>query len=207
MSRTWFFLSSIMIFLAAMAVVLGILTVSPAQAQCGDTPADSSCITCHETQGMDFVSGKGEWHAIHVRKDCCWSCHGGNTQAQSKDLAHVGMTANPLEDIYTDCYSCHPDDYPARRRAFAVVLGVTPSSGPTSTPVPAGHVVEHPIVILPPSVPNAPSSFPFSYWHWVGWPSLFSFPLVLGLSICIYAQHKERSCSSLKSIEKLNSWR
>jgi hypothetical protein len=140
-------------------VVLVILTVSSARAQCGDTPPDSSCITCHEYQGTDPVYGKGEWHDIHASKDCCWSCHGGNTRTQDKDLAHVGMTKNPLVDIYMDCHSCHPEDYPARAERFAIALGVTPGSSPTGTPVPAGLFVEHPIVVIPPSLPNASSAF------------------------------------------------
>lgn len=147
MWRKWFFLGSFIIFLAAMAV-LGSLTASPAQAQCADTPADSSCITCHEYQGVDPVYGKGEWHEIHARKDCCWNCHGGNTQAQDEDLAHVGMTVHPLQDIYTHCYSCHPEDYPKRAERFAAALGETLGSAPTSTAVAATLVVSHPIAIL-----------------------------------------------------------
>lgn len=59
MSRKWFFLGSFIIFLTAMAV-LGIFTASRAQAECGDPPTDSSCITCHEYLGADPVYGKGE---------------------------------------------------------------------------------------------------------------------------------------------------
>jgi len=177
MSRKWFFLGSFIIFLAAMAV-LGIITTTPAQAQCGDNPADSSCITCHETQGADPVFGKGEWHAIHARKDCCWNCHGGNTRAQDKDLAHVGMTAHPLQDIYTDCYSCHPVDYPERAKRFAVVLGVTPGSSPTATPLPVGPVAENPIVILPPSTTVAPT---LHFWI----PVLGGFTILLILMLAL----------------------
>jgi len=160
MSHKWFFIGSIIIFLAAMAV-LGSMTASPAQAQCGDITADSSCITCHEFQGADPVYGKGEWHEIHALKDCCWNCHGGNTKAQDEDLAHVGMTAHPLEDIYTDCQSCHPDDYPGRAERFSVVLGVTSGSAPTPTAVTVGPVESHPIVIFEtPSTATALSSWP-----------------------------------------------
>jgi hypothetical protein len=160
MSHKWFFLGSFISFLVALTV-LEILTASPAQAQCGDNPADSSCITCHEYQGADPVYGKGEWHEIHALKDCCWNCHGGNTKAQDKDLAHVGMTAHPLQDIYTDCHSCHPDDYPERAERFALALGVTPGSAPTPTVVTIGPVESHPIIILPsPSAPTASFSWP-----------------------------------------------
>jgi hypothetical protein len=157
-SRKLLFLVFLSISLLAL-FVLGVLNTSPAFAQCGDTPPDSSCITCHEYQGADPVYEKGEWHEIHASKDCCWSCHGGNTQTSDKDLAHVGMTENPLVDIYMDCHSCHPEDYPARAERFAVALDMTPGSSPTRTPAPAGLFMEHPIVILPPSVPNAPPAF------------------------------------------------
>jgi hypothetical protein len=157
-SRKWLFPVFLSSSLFAL-VVLVILSTSRALAQCGDKPPDSSCITCHEYQGTDPVYGKGEWHDIHASKDCCWSCHGGNTKAQDKDLAHSGMNNNPLEDIYMDCHSCHPEDYTTRAERFAVALGVTPGSSPTGTPVPAGSFVEHPIMILPPSVANAPPAF------------------------------------------------
>jgi hypothetical protein len=155
MSRKWFFLVAWGVFLVAAAVLVA---TSIAHAQCGDTPKDSSCITCHEYQQADPVYGKGEWHEIHASKDCCWSCHGGNTQAQDKDLAHVGMTTKPLQDIYTDCHSCHPDDYPERAQRFAVVLGVVPGSAPTPTAVAVALAEYNPIVILPPApVPVAPT--------------------------------------------------
>lgn len=160
MSRKWFFLGSLIVFLTVMAV-LGNLTASPVRAQCGDTPADSSCITCHEYQVADPIFGKGEWHAIHALKDCCWNCHGGNTKTQDKDLAHIGMISNPLQDIYKDCYSCHPDNYQALAEQFALDLGITPSSSPTVTPVPTGATVEHPISMVSSAVLNAPSAFPW----------------------------------------------
>jgi hypothetical protein len=160
MSRKWFFLGPFSIFMAVMAI-LGILTASTSQAQCVDIPADSSCITCHEYQGADSVYEKGEWHEIHSRKDCCWNCHGGNTQVKDKDLAHVGMTAHPLQDIYTDCHSCHPDDYPGRAERFSVALGVTPGSAPTPTAVTVGPEESHPIVtLLPLSAETAPFPWP-----------------------------------------------
>jgi hypothetical protein len=176
MSRKWFFLGSFIIFLTAMAV-LGIFTTSPAHAQCGDTPADSSCITCHEYHGADPVYGKGEWHEIHARKDCCWNCHGGNTQTQDKDLAHIGMTVNPLKDTYTDCHSCHPEDYPERAEGFALALGITPGSAPTPTAVDATPVESHPIIILPMETTTT-ASFP--------WPLAILGAGILGLFLTVF---------------------
>ena len=89
-----------------------------------------------------------------------------------KALAHQGMIANPLSDIYTDCHSCHPDDYQVRAEVFALELGITPSSIPTPTPVPAGKVMASPLVIFPSPISSQPSTFP--------WPAILG-----GLTIII----------------------
>jgi hypothetical protein len=96
-----------------------------AAAQCsGDQ--QSACCTCHaETHP---VATQGEWHIEHVGRDCCGYCHGGNTQTQDKDQAHVGVVRQPLADAYLSCHSCHPDDYRMRAAKFAVVLNVTSGS-------------------------------------------------------------------------------
>jgi hypothetical protein len=78
-----------------------------------------------------------------------------------KDLAHQDIIANPLSDIYTNCHSCHPDDYLVRAEVFAVELGITPSSISTPTPVPAGKVLASPLVILPSPISSQPSTFPW----------------------------------------------
>ncbi len=139
--------------LVILPVLFGILAVSPALAQCGDIPADSSCLTCHETQAVNPVVENGEWHKIHASKDCCWNCHGGNTQAQDKELAHAGMTTHPLSDIYTDCYSCHPNDFSERADRFAAALGVTAFSAPTVTPAPAEARIAHTMLVDQPAAP------------------------------------------------------
>ena len=139
MSRKWFFLGFSITFLVAM-VVLVILIASPVHAQCGE-PQPSSCTTCHAQE--DPVSGKGEWHIIHANKDICINCHGGNGSTMNKDLAHEGLMAHPLNDIYTDCHGCHPD-YDARAQIFASTLGVTPGSCATPTPVPISNTSSEP---------------------------------------------------------------
>ncbi len=139
MSRKWFHIGSLITFLVAL-VVLGILTASPVHAQCGVTQP-SSCTTCHAQE--DPVSGNGEWHIIHASKDICINCHGGNATTMNKDLAHESLVANPLNDIYTDCHSCHPD-YDARAQIFASTLGVTPGSCITPTPFPVSNTSGEP---------------------------------------------------------------
>jgi hypothetical protein len=149
MSRKWFFLGSSTIFLVAMAV-LGILTALPVHAQCGESQP-SSCTTCHAQEAP--VNGKGEWHIIHADKDICINCHGGNGSTLDKDLAHEGLTAHPLNDIYTDCHSCHPD-YDVRAQIFASTLGITPGSCATPTPIPIGNTSGEP----PSGVGNIPTN-------------------------------------------------
>jgi hypothetical protein len=140
-------------------ILLSLWIGSRVQAQCGDVPPKSSCTNCHAQEYP--VYGKGEWHSIHAYKDCCIDCHGGNGNTMDKNLAHQGLVANPLSDIYTDCYHCHPADYATRANLFAGELGVTPGSCPTPTGVPIGLSFEHPIVIQPPSTPSASVSFPW----------------------------------------------
>jgi hypothetical protein len=44
------------------------------------------------------------------------------------------MVRHPLDDTYTSCHACHPDDYQQRAERFAVALGVTPVSSKPLTP-------------------------------------------------------------------------
>ena len=136
-ARRWF--HSICILVGLLTVSLVVLWIAPARvlAQC-EIPQPSSCTTCHQSQ--DPVADKGEWHSIHASKDICINCHGGNGTAMDKDAAHLGMVAKPLSDVYTDCHSCHPDDYQARAGEFAATLQVTPGSCVTPTAVVAANM-------------------------------------------------------------------
>jgi hypothetical protein len=152
--------------LAGLCLFATLFMVSQVHAQCGDYPPDSTCYQCHELEQVFPVNGKGEWHDIHAQKDCCWNCHGGNSQAQDKDTAHQDMMANPLMDISTDCYPCHPLDYPDRAERFAGILGVSPGGiePPASPPIDPSLRIEHPIVILPRPEPTATSGEFFLYF-------------------------------------------
>jgi hypothetical protein len=155
------------------------------EAQCEDNPAESTCYTCH--QKAYPVDGKGEWHDIHARKDCCWNCHGGNAQAEDKDQAHSGMLSDPLEDIYTDCYACHPFDYEDRAERFAALLGVEPgSSAPPPQPEPPLSTEREDLrlVILTPPEPEPVSLVP--------WMPEFGMLLLLGLILGGFAWLERR---------------
>ena len=112
-----------------------------------------------------LLPNKGEWHIIHASKDICLNCHGGNASTMDKNLAHEGMMAQPLADIYTDCHSCHPD-YEARAAQFAPTLHVTPGSCATPTPVALGNIPGGPPSgnIVRPSDLVAPASLPESFF-------------------------------------------
>jgi len=142
-------------YIASLAgiMMLAVIGGTPVQAQC-ENPQPSSCTTCHALEYP--VNEKGEWHVIHASKDICMNCHGGNGSAMEKDLAHEGLTAHPLNDIYTDCHSCHPD-YDERAAQFAPILGVTPGSCATPTSIPVSNIPgEPPSGSI--SLPTTPSS-------------------------------------------------
>ena len=153
-------ITGVLLLMAGLVVWAG--TAPRALAQCGDTIDKSSCITCHEATYP--VSGTGEWHDVHASKDCCWNCHGGNTTAQDKDLAHAGMTLNPLVDTYQDCYACHPDDYQSRAEHFGAILGVVPIDNAPNlpTPQPISVRAENQLVVLP--TPESARSTPIQWY-------------------------------------------
>ena len=154
------------------AIVL-FLSAGTAAAQCPDIPEKSSCITCHQTQTIPPDRASYEWHNLHFQKDCCTRCHGGNCIAEEEDLAHEGMAIQPLEDIFTSCHGCHPDDYQERANLLAASIGVVPGSRPTPTPVPTGLPAGSAIFVAPPAAPVQ-----------TGVPA--SVPLILGGSLLIW---------------------
>ena len=130
---------AILIPMAAILLGGGLLwwltSAGAASAQCGSQA--SACKNCHEVQGQDPVSTKGDWHSQHQFGDFCANCHAGNVQATDKDAAHIGMVA-PLSDLQANCASCHPADTTERAQKYADILGVTlGASSPAATPAAA----------------------------------------------------------------------
>ncbi len=122
--RFWAF---VMVVGALLAAAFMVLSAPPqAHAQCGSSA--SSCKACHEVQGQDPVSDKGDWHVAHAFGDFCEFCHAGNVQATDKDAAHQGLV-DPLEDVKASCQSCHPQDYMDKAQVYASALGVELSTG------------------------------------------------------------------------------
>jgi hypothetical protein len=176
----WFFIS-----LLAGVIILLWLWITPVRASCGG-PQPSSCITCHVQE--DPVNGKGEWHIIHASKDICINCHGGNGTTMAKNLAHEGLTANPLNDIYTDCHSCHPQDYVGRASIFAPTLGVTFGSCATPTPLLVGNAYAWP----PSGGINIPTSMvgtTFSLQPYLVFAAMLSILLLFGFGLVWLDRH------------------
>ncbi|WP_088187228.1 hypothetical protein [Desulfosporosinus sp. FKA] len=109
-------MSIIALILGIVGIVIfgfsGLSSPKDVQAACG--ASTSSCKTCHEVQGADPVSKKGDWHTQHSFGDFCQACHLGVATETDKTKAHAGIIANPLAQPDQSCVSCHPTDAPAR---------------------------------------------------------------------------------------------
>jgi uncharacterized protein len=107
----------------------------PAHAQC--TSNASSCVTCHETQGLHPVlQGSQQWHKDHGFGDLCVACHGGNPASLVKEEAHLGRR-HVLADPGASCTSCHAEDGTARAEQYLKLVAVAPQEPPPPSPPPA----------------------------------------------------------------------
>ena len=152
------------------------LTLPPVTgAQCGSI--ESSCVKCH--QETHPVYGTTEWHSEYGHRYACWNCHGGNDTAQDKELAHVGLVQDPLEDAYTSCYACHPENYKQLAERYAKTLGVAVSfhePSPRSINYVSSEI--HPLVTPSPDTPAIPTNSFDPVWI----PWLSPVPVVLALA-------------------------
>jgi hypothetical protein len=114
-------------------------TTIPVHAQC--TSNASSCVSCHETQGLRRVlEGAHPWHVDHGFGDLCASCHGGEPTLATLEAAHVGLR-RPLLDPIQSCAGCHATDATERaERYLAVSPAATPAPSVTPPPSPAATV-------------------------------------------------------------------
>ncbi len=106
-------------------------TPKDTQAACG--ASTSSCKTCHEVQGADPVSKKGDWHIQHSFGDFCQACHLGVATETDKTKAHAGMIAKPLTQSDQTCASCHPADTAARVAKYGGAATTSTATGTTPT--------------------------------------------------------------------------
>jgi hypothetical protein len=118
---------------AALCVLLFAFALArPLSAQC--TANASSCVSCHETQGVrPVLADPHAWHVDHGFGDLCAACHGGVPGAQAKDEAHAGMTP-PLADPARTCGACHRNAA-ARAERYAALTSASapPSAAPSAS--------------------------------------------------------------------------
>src|SRR5690606_9714329 len=123
--RPWFPLLSVLAITAL---------AQPLSAQCASNA--SSCVTCHETQGLRPVLDSAQiWHVDHGFGDLCASCHGGDPASPTKEEAHLGLR-QPLADAANSCTGCHTDDsskYAERYLRAAVSMAPPPHVTPPTT--------------------------------------------------------------------------
>lgn len=95
----------------------------PVAAQ-SDTPEPAeACVACHEEQYYLYDTGK--WYCLCSVPMNCSCCHGGDPNAVTKDAAHLGMVANPVQGDASTCQKCHPDEYALRVQQFASLGGIS----------------------------------------------------------------------------------
>ncbi len=121
--------------LLVIAAVVLVNPIAPVYAQC--TSNASSCVSCHETQGLRPVLQSAQpWHVHHGFGDLCAACHGGDAAATPKAQAHVGLR-KPLADPALSCAGCHARDAVARAEQYASAAArlapAAPSPAPSAT--------------------------------------------------------------------------
>lgn len=126
--------SSVQLWIRGLVASTVLVTAMPAHAQCASNA--SSCVNCHETQGLrPVLQGTQPWHVDHGFGDLCASCHGGEPTLATLAAAHVGLR-RPLLDPMQSCAGCHASDAGERAEHY---LAVSPAAAPS------------PPVTLPPS--------------------------------------------------------
>ncbi|MBP8810900.1 MAG: YeeE/YedE family protein [Kofleriaceae bacterium] len=100
----------------------------------------SSCVSCHETQGLRPVLGDAQpWHVDHGFGDLCSACHGGAPGEEDQTRAHRGRR-EPLIAIEDACAGCHRDDAAARAAGYQAALAARPPEAPSPPPPRAPRV-------------------------------------------------------------------
>ena len=120
-------------WLPLLAAVGLTLLERPAHAQCASNA--STCVSCHETQGVRPGSQTEQpWHVDHGFGDLCASCHAGDPASPARELAHLGMR-QPLAAPESPCVGCHTDESSAlAERYLAAAATTAPSASPTPSP-------------------------------------------------------------------------
>ncbi|AFM42170.1 hypothetical protein Desaci_3274 [Desulfosporosinus acidiphilus SJ4] len=168
---------------------LGLSTPQDVQAACG--ASTSSCKTCHEVQGADPVSKKGDWHSQHSFGDFCQACHLGVATETDKTKAHAGMIANPVTQPDQTCISCHPTDAAARAAKYGGTAtpsgkssAASPSASGTTTSTDNGSVTPSPAAAQVP--PSANPNFDVLDFNQNGRLSLLAWAIILADVLALF---------------------
>lgn len=122
---------------------------TPARAWAQCTSNASSCVSCHETQGLRSVLLSAHpWHVDHGFGDLCAACHAGQPEAAAKEAAHLGRRPHPLEDPASSCLGCHPDYAAKAERYLAALVALPPPSPPSSAPPAADAAPERSVAAV-----------------------------------------------------------
>lgn len=125
---------AVAVTLIAVGALMGF--AGDARGQCSSNA--SSCVSCHEAQGMRAVLSDGRpWHVDHGFGDLCVACHGGDPAATSEEAAHSGMRG-PLSSPERSCTGCHADDALERAARYRASAAPGPAPRPPSPPPAAG---------------------------------------------------------------------
>ncbi|HEY8909427.1 MAG TPA: cytochrome c3 family protein [Desulfosporosinus sp.] len=187
-NKKWSLLA--LIFSVFGVVLIGSFWLTPpkvTEAACG--ASTSSCKTCHEVQGTDPVSKKGDWHIQHSFGDFCQACHLGVATETDKTKAHAGLVAKPLAQPDQSCASCHPADAAVRvakygGAAVSTPAGSTTSAAPGTAPA-AGSAAVTPSAAATQVPPSANPNFDILDFNssgklsWVAWAIIIANILAL----------------------------
>jgi len=95
---------------ALKAVYRGVANSSPIRLANACGSGASSCYKCHDGRhatAVNYEKKTGPWHLQHKTVEhSCVGCHKGNERIIKKEIAHVGMIADPRTKSEV-CTSCH----------------------------------------------------------------------------------------------------
>jgi hypothetical protein len=124
----------LLLLAAGFALVMAFAWQANSSTVAGQCSKPSSCLTCHETQGLLPVKSSGAWHEQHAIYDFCADCHGGGKLSADAGIAHNGVNLD-LNGMQAACATCHTDNYTSLLAGYAGTLGV--SIDPNYKPPPA----------------------------------------------------------------------
>ena len=115
-------------WLAAIMLIVGLaFTASPGRADSSqpvDGNADSTCLSCHEN--LYYLYDTGKWFCVAKAPMDCVHCHGGDSTAIDRTVAHQQRTAHPIiNGDTTTCQQCHTENCAEHVQQFDRIAGIS----------------------------------------------------------------------------------